>query len=79
MWAMLRMGRIFDTPSLQGNCLGTLVSGQEPMKTQGIAEPGICPDTGASRFHWQAVIPFFRWRVYGAREPRQASALRFDR
>ena len=27
----------------------------------------------------RAVIPFFRWRVYGAREPRQASPLRSDR
>ena len=27
----------------------------------------------------EAVIPFFRWRVYGAREPGQASPLRFDR
>ena len=24
----------------------------------------------------EAVIPFFRWRVYGAREARQGSALR---
>jgi hypothetical protein len=24
-------------------------------------------------------LPFFRWRVYGAREPRQASPLRSDR
>ena len=27
----------------------------------------------------EAVLPFFRWRVYGAREPGQASPLRSDR
>ena len=27
----------------------------------------------------EAVIPFFRWRVYRAQEPRQASPLRSDR
>jgi len=37
-------------------------------------------ETAARKTQWrgEAVIPFFRWRVYGAREPSQGSVLRSD-